>query len=169
MLENSTTGEFMLQITDAIAVEHSVFKAMFEQLKMIVPTFKSLHDIKAIGSLVEHLLEQHGEVEDEFVYAVLNLTLAEQQQVDAMRQEHQELNDKLAKLQGAANLAEACKLLKDVLAYSAHHFDYEESQVFPILKARMSEQGLSTLGEAVYLNQAGWWHRDGKANFTGCH
>ena len=53
-----------MRITDALIVEHSVLRTVFNQVERIIPAIDDLSVLKSIGKMIEKLLQQHGDVEE---------------------------------------------------------------------------------------------------------
>jgi hemerythrin-like domain-containing protein len=144
----------MIRITDALTVEHAMLRSVFSHLDNILPGLERLQDIKALAQMVGGLLHQHGQVEENMLYVPLDHALAETNQLEHMSQEHEELDERLAKACAATDVEEARRNLQAAMAFSRHHFENEERKVFPFIHQRLSDDILKAIGEARYLRQA---------------
>ena len=144
----------MIRITDALTIEHATLRTVFKQVEIALPALERLAEVQAMARMVEALLHQHGESEEHLLYVTLDHSLAESKQLDRMSQEHDELNEWLAKACSAKDVTEARQYLREALSYSRHHFEHEERTVFPLIHQRLSDDSLRTLGEAWYRQQA---------------
>ena len=143
----------MIRITDALTIEHVTIRTVFSQIENVLTKLERLEDVKAMASMVEALLEQHGEVEEHLLYVVLDHALAEVGKLEFMSQEHGEIDQRLASIQSATDLETARRMLRAVMNYSRKHFQNEELNVFPVIHQRISEDALKALGEAWYIKQ----------------
>jgi hemerythrin-like domain-containing protein len=140
----------MICITDGLIVEHTVLRNVFSHLEKMLPNLEKTETVQALAHMVEDLLSQHGEAEDQLLYATLNHTLAEIGQLEQMQQEHKELDNRLAKVFSAADAEVARRELKAVIGFSRRHFDHEEKVVFPIARHHVSEAALKSIGACRY-------------------
>jgi hemerythrin-like domain-containing protein len=143
----------MIRITDALTIEHVTIRTVFSQIENLLATFENVEGVKGLARMVEALLTQHGEVEEQLLYVVLDHALADVEKLECMSQEHGEIDHRLADIQNATELETARRMLRAVMNYSRKHFQNEELNIFPHIHQRISEDALKALGEAWYLKQ----------------
>jgi hemerythrin-like domain-containing protein len=136
-----------MTITEALIVEHGVFRALFARVEHDLPKF-SLAEARSISALIEHILHRHGNQEQDLALTALNHTLAEKGQMDRLHLDHHELNAAFKRVQAATTPAEARRLLQAGLVASRQHFDYEEATLFPLIEKVLQRKALKELGSA---------------------
>jgi hemerythrin-like domain-containing protein len=142
-----------MTITEALIVEHGVFRTTFAQIERDLASYTP-GEAKRISALIEHLLRHHGEQEQNLALTALNHTLAEKGETDRLQLEHHELNAAFKRVQASSDGAETRRLLQAGLAASRHHFDYEETSLFPLIEKVLHRKTLKELG-AVWLRDGG--------------
>src|SRR5712692_673524 len=75
-----------MKITDAFAAEHAVLNAQFDHLEKVVPTAKTLAEIKAMAGLLNAALSTHAHLEDELLFNGLEGGLDQLGQLDKAQQ-----------------------------------------------------------------------------------
>ena len=138
----------MITIIDSLALEHTVFSQLFQQIEALLPQLTTAQEAKLLGRLVEGILAGHGDREENLAYAALDQFLANHNELDCLYQEHEEIDGRLERLKIAHTLPEARQLLKEALHASRQHFKREELLIFPKLKTAFDEETLSELSEA---------------------
>lgn len=138
----------MVSIIDSLALEHTVFSQLFNQIESLLPRLTTPEEAQLLGRLVEGILAGHGEREENLAYAALDQFLANQNELDCLYQDHEEIDGRLERLRSADTLPEARKLLKEALQASRQHFKREELLIFPKLKTAFDDETLSELSEA---------------------
>lgn len=138
----------MISITTALATEHVVFAAVFDEIERTLPNLTSLGEVKLLSSLVERLLRGHGETETDLAYVALDHALDQRGQLDQLHQDHHEIDACLKQVRQAAELNEARRLLKTALRASRLHFLREERSVFPLIEKVLDQETLAGLGTA---------------------
>ena len=147
-----------MRITDALIVEHSVLRTVFNQVERIIPAIDDLSVLKSIGKMIEKLLQQHGDVEEHMLFVTLDHALANAGELGQMSQEHGEMDGRLRKIQEAESAREARRLLRAAMGFSRRHFENEEKKVFPLVHERLTDQTLKAFGEAWYLKKTVFDH-----------
>jgi len=142
-----------MRLTDALIVEHAVLRTVFNQIENIIPAIDDISVLKSFGTMIEKLLQQHGDVEEHMLFVTLDHALANAGHLDKMSQEHGEMDDRLRKIQEVDNARDARRLLRAAMGFSRRHFDNEEKKVFPLVHERLTDQTLKALGEAWHLKK----------------
>ncbi len=142
-----------MRLTDALIVEHAVLRTVFNQIENIIQAIDDISVLKSFGTMIEKLLQQHGDVEGHMLFVTLDHALANAGQLDKMSQEHGEMDDRLGKIQEVDNARDARRLLRAAMGFSRRHFDNEEKKVFPLVHERLTDQTLKALGEAWHLKK----------------
>lgn len=138
----------MITITTALATEHVVFAAVFDEIERTLPNLTSLGEVKMLSGLVEKLLRGHGETETDLAYVALDHALDQRGQLDQLHQDHHEIDTCLRRVREAVDLSEARGLLKGALQASRLHFLREERSVFPLIEQVLDQETLAGLGTA---------------------
>jgi len=136
----------METITQALIMEHAVFRKVFDQIERVLTGPKSAPEVKSLASVVEGLLRDHGETETDLAYSVLDHALADRGTLKRLYQDHHEIDDQFKHIHRTSDAAEALLLLKKALAATREHFRREEKYVFPILEKTLQPETLGTLG-----------------------
>lgn len=144
----------MMTITDSLIVEHFVFEGLFDRIETLLPGLEQLNEVKLLGDLVEHLLEEHGDQEENLAYAALDQLLADRGQLDGLYQDHQEIDLHLTAIKAARTLPEARRLLQKAIRASRKHFQREEHLIFPEFEKAFQAETLAELARAR-LNRDG--------------
>ena len=134
-----------MKITEALLAEHLVFHNMFDRVETMVPTLKTLSEIKAIASVMEFLLKTHADTEDDLFLGPLEHCFEQIGQRDSFLAEHQEMDGNLQRVQQATRVAEAQERLLVAVAHSRRHFDREERIVFPLAERVLKSETLTEL------------------------
>lgn len=137
-----------MRITDTLTVQHGVFRVVVDFAEQSLADLKSLAEIRRLGRLVMAMLRRHAEVEEEYLFVALNHLLADQGGPLRSHHEHQALEQWLAGLEKATDLAAARKSFRAVLSSLRVHFDHEESVVFPLAERLLSAATLTELNLA---------------------
>ena len=137
----------MSTITQALVLEHAVFRAVFDQVERVLPTAIAAQEVRLLSTLVEGLLRQHGQTEEDLAYSALDHVLQEDGRLNRLHQDHHEIDEHFKRVHRATGLAEAQRLLTKALAASREHFRREEQIVFPFLERVLRPETLGALGE----------------------
>lgn len=137
-----------MTITDILTVEHTVFRAFFDQAERALPGLKTVAEIKLLARLAEKLLHGHGESEQDLAYATLDHILKEKGHLSRLYSEHREMDTRMEQVCMASDLAEARQLMQSAMIMSREHFRYEEQTVFPLIDQVLQNESLVKLGEA---------------------
>lgn len=136
----------METITQALVMEHVVYREVFDQIEQLLAGTRSASEVKLLASVAEGLLDGHGETETNLAYAALDHALADRGALDRLHQDHQEIDDRFERLHHVTDAAEARRLLKAALAVTRAHFRCEEETVFPMLERTLQPDALWRLG-----------------------
>ena len=132
----------IMNITEALVVEHSALRRVFDQLEALLPEAESVGEVRRLAFLVEKVLEDHARSEEDLAYAALDHVLAEAGDLDQLYQDHREISGHLGKAQKARDLETARGWLKTSLRASREHFRREEQSLFPLINLRL-QAGMS--------------------------
>jgi len=143
-----------MKITEALAMEHTVFLRVFDQIERALPSLTTQAEVGTMARMVEGMLERHAKSETDLAYLALDHVLAQNGELKRMHQEHHEIDDRLRKVQAAKTCAEARRLLKAAIGSSREHFRCEEREVFPLLEKALREETLTELGRNWMQRQA---------------
>jgi hemerythrin-like domain-containing protein len=132
-------------ITKTLVMEHAVFCKVFEQIEKVVADSASAPEVKALASVVEGLLEEHGETEANLAYPALDHILADKKVLNRMYQDHHEIDGHFKRIHRVADAAEARRLLAKALAATREHFRREEKEIFPLMEKTLQPDTLLTL------------------------
>jgi hypothetical protein len=136
----------METITRALAMEHVVYREVFDEVERVLAGTQSAAEVKLLAAVVAGLLAGHGETETELAYSVLDHALADRGALDRLHQDHQEIDGRFARLHRVSDAAEARRLLQEALAATREHFRREEENVFPMLERTLQPDALWLLG-----------------------
>jgi len=136
----------MIPITRALAAEHKMFCAVFDQVERLLPGVKQLTQVKEFSRMVEGLLRSHAAAEEDLVLLALDHAPQHKRRGDRIHQEHQEIDSRITRVHGTKNLARARSLLRAALGASRKHFEHEERVVFPLVERVMKPEMLTKLG-----------------------
>lgn len=137
-----------MKITEALFAEHLLFHNMFDQLEVMIPTLKTLPEVKALALLMESLLRAHSNTEDDLFMGPLEHCFEQIGQRESFHEEHVEIDENLKLVQSAGQLEQAQELLLAAVRYSRRHFEREERIVFPMAERVLKPETLTALGNA---------------------
>jgi len=141
-----------MKITEALFAEHLVFHSMFDSLETMVPTLRTLSEVKAVAKVLESMLKVHADIEDDLFLGPLEHCFEQIGQRDSFLEEHQEMDENIRRVQQANRPREAQQLLMAALAHSRRHFDREERIVFPMAERVLKSETLVQLGR-IWMEQ----------------
>lgn len=137
-----------MRITDILMVEHTVFRAMFDEIERALRKSATIAEVRVFARTLTVLLRQHGESEQNLAYTALDHMLKEKGQLNRLFTEHREMDSRFEQAQAAADFAEASRLLRASMAMSREHFRYEEQTLFPLINTVLQDESLEKLGAA---------------------
>lgn len=143
-----------MKITDILVVEHTVFRAFFDDVESMLPDLKTVAETKLLARLSEIRLRCHGESEQNLAYTALDHMLKEKGHIGRLYSEHREMDARMEQVQRTDDLAEARRLLKSAIVMSREHFRYEEQTLFPLIAKILKDESLEKLGAAWKQKQA---------------
>ena len=138
----------MTKITDTLSAEHTIFCGIFDFIELMEAKLDTLVEMKLLGSLIATLLYNHAEAEDKLLFVALDHTLAEQGRLTRLHHEHQELDERLARVQKATHVEEGLRYLREAMIASRSHFAREERHLFPFIEKTLQPETLAQLDEA---------------------
>jgi len=136
-----------MKITDILLAEHAVFHNLFDHIEKAAPRAKTTQEIKLLAALLDSVMRPHAKTEDDLLMGPLEHGLAQIGQNETFHEEHDEIDTKLAAVQGAREFKQARMLLLQAVQRSREHFDKEERIVFPLAEELLKTKTLSDLGE----------------------
>ena len=136
----------MANITETLVADHAVFISVFDWIKQALPRITTLEEVKILAGLVEALLRNHGDVETDLAFVALDHALYHKGQLNRLHEDHDEIDDRLKRVQAATNLADARRLLRIALLASRQHFRREERIIFPLIEKVLRKETLAKLG-----------------------
>ncbi|MBT4500589.1 MAG: hemerythrin domain-containing protein [Gemmatimonadetes bacterium] len=137
-----------MKITDALLGEHGVFYAQFGHLEESVPECGSLEQVQGYTAMLTAALETHACMEDHLLFTALEAHpgLASGP-LPVMRQEHEWIESRLARVTETDDLNEARDSLLDALRIAREHFAKEERVLFPAAMQILGDERLEELGQ----------------------
>jgi hypothetical protein len=136
----------MVSITQSLVVEHAVFNRMFDEIEAVLATSASVPEMQALSRVVEGLLAEHGKMETDVAYPVLDHVLAERAALNGLHEDGNEIDENFKRISSAANAVEARQLFRQGLAAARARFRREEKNEFPILERTLQPDTLFRLG-----------------------
>ncbi len=137
----------MPTITQALLMEHQVFRTVFDQIERALAQAGSVREVKFLAKVAERLLSGHAKKEENLAYSALDHVLAEKGRLNRLHQDHHEIDEHFKLIQRTSGLAEAKELLQLALAATREHFRREEDIVFPFLERVLRPETLESLGK----------------------
>jgi hemerythrin-like domain-containing protein len=141
-----------MKITDILRAEHSVFHNLFDHIESSAPRLKTLAEVKAVAMLIDKVMAPHSRTEDELFIDPLEHCFDQIGQKETFHDEHEQIEQTLAKVTRASTLKEAKRLLLAVITASRKHFEKEERIVFPMAERILKAKTLTELG-AKWMNR----------------
>ena len=136
-----------MKITDVLRAEHAVFHNLFDHIEATLPRVRTLAEVKSLTTVVESLLAPHAKTEDDLFMEPLAHCFDQLGQNETFHEEHQLIDDELAKVHKARSLKAAKKILQGAVSAARKHFDKEERIVFPLAERVLKVKTLSELGK----------------------
>src|SRR5260370_14146460 len=135
-----------MKITEALYAEHQVLQSTFDHIEEVLPTLKTLAEVKSVAALMEAMLRAHTQTEDELFIGPLEHYFEQIGHRDTFHQEHDQIECALRGLQKARRARQAQELLLEAIAISRHHLDKEERIVFPLAERGLKAITLAAMG-----------------------
>ena len=136
----------MATITEALVLEHAVYREVFDQIERVLAGSQSASEVKLLASVVEVLLIGHGKTETDLAYSALDHALADRGALNQLHQDHHEIAGQFKPIHRTTDPAKALRRLKQALAATREHFRREEKIVFPVLEQTLQPDTLGALG-----------------------
>jgi hemerythrin-like domain-containing protein len=136
----------IMQITDILRAEHTVFHHLFDHIETSAPRLKTLAEVKSLATLAEHVMAPHSRTEDELFIEPLEHCFEQIGQRETFHHEHELIEETFGKVRAARDLKTAKKLLLGAITASRKHFDKEERIVFPLAERVLKAKTLTELG-----------------------
>jgi hemerythrin-like domain-containing protein len=135
-----------MKITDILRAEHTVFHHLFDHIEMTAPRLKTLAEVKSVAVLVDKVMAPHSQTEDELFIEPLEHCFEQIGQRETFHQEHEAIEENLAKVRKARSLKDGKRLLLGVITACRKHFEKEERIVFPLAERVLKVKTLTDLG-----------------------
>jgi iron-sulfur cluster repair protein YtfE (RIC family) len=136
-----------MQILEALLGEHGTFYAQLEHLEQVVPRATILAQVQSPVAMFTAALATHARMEDELLFTTLEPYLGVQMgPLAVMRMEHDQIDNILARVAEARDLAQARSLVLQVMQVARDHFAKEEQVLFPMAKRALDGNTLTQLG-----------------------
>ena len=136
-----------MKITEILMAEHTVFHSLFDHIEATVPGAKTLAVVKSLAVTMETLTRPHSQTEDELFIEPLEHHFDQIGHKETFHNEHEMIEEALAKVQATRDLKVAKKLLLGAVVASRKHFDKEERIVFPMAERVLKARTLTELGK----------------------
>lgn len=134
-------------ITDALRGEHGALYALFDAMGQMLeagpPAAGGLAGL--LGTLLAPVLASHASLEDGVLLA--GFTGPEPGPLQAMAEEHRDIEARLDRLVRERDESRARELLEELLQAARDHFEREEVAVFPFAETQVGPADLRRLGE----------------------
>jgi hemerythrin-like domain-containing protein len=137
-----------MKVTEGLAVEHTVYSKVFDQIERALPKLNTLEEAKMLSTFVEGLLQSHGDTEENLFYLTMDYVLEGKDQLGQLHHEHQEIDVRVKQAQSANNLEEARQLLTAAMRVTRDHFRHEEQVAFPLIERKLHYTALNEVGKA---------------------
>jgi hemerythrin-like domain-containing protein len=135
-----------MKITDILRAEHTVFHHLFNHIESAAPRLKTLAEVKSLALLMDKVMSPHSETEDELFIEPMEHCFEQIGQRETFHDEHELIEEMLAKVRKARTLKDGRQLLLGVIAASRKHFEKEERIVFPMAERILKTKTLTDLG-----------------------
>jgi hemerythrin-like domain-containing protein len=136
-----------MNITDALAAEHTILDELFDVVEQELPGVTSLECVTLLARLIEKMLISHGQAEEDLVLCALDHSLEDQGHRERFYQDHRELDERFRQIQSATDLLTARRLFHSALLASRNHFRFEEESLFPFASRVLGPDLLLELGQ----------------------
>ncbi|MCS7338164.1 MAG: hemerythrin domain-containing protein [Verrucomicrobiae bacterium] len=141
-----------MKVTEALVAEHVVLHNMFDYIERVLPTVRTVAEVRLLAALIEGVLIEHARAEESLLFGPLAHCLEQIGQRDTFELEHHEIDACLSAVARARSIREARRLLNAAIVACRNHFDHEERVVFPLAERVMKGETLAKLG-AVWTKQ----------------
>ncbi len=135
-----------MKITDILTIEHAIFCAMFDQIEQTLPGLTIPAEIQSRAHMMASLLHDHGETEQNLLYAALDHMLKEKDHFGRLFTEHREMDGRMELVIRTNDPVEARRLFQEAMVLTREHFLYEEQTIFPLAEKHLQNESLEKLG-----------------------
>ena len=135
-----------MKITDILRAEHTVFHHLFDHIETTAPRLKTLAEVKSVALLVDKVMSPHSQTEDELFIEPLEHCFEQIGHRETFHQEHEVIEETLARVRSARTLKDGKRLLLGVITAARKHFEKEERIVFPMAERILKAKTLTDLG-----------------------
>ena len=135
-----------MKITDILRAEHTVFHHLFDHIETTAPRLKTLAEVKSVALLVDKVMSPHSQTEDELFIEPLEHCFEQIGHRETFHQEHEVIEETLARVRNARTLKDGKRLLLGVITAARKHFEKEERIVFPMAERILKAKTLTDLG-----------------------
>ncbi|MEV5967115.1 hemerythrin domain-containing protein [Kribbella sp. NPDC051952] len=137
-----------VDVVDLIMQDHREVERLFDELK------DSPEKRPNLLPVLTTLLTAHSRAEEAEVYPVAAQEAGEKEEVSHSQQEHVEADQLLVKLAGTDPMSgEFDKALQNLIDAVSHHVEEEETKVLPGMRANLSDERRTELGEAFVASR----------------
>ncbi|MHC1765267.1 MAG: hemerythrin domain-containing protein [Verrucomicrobiia bacterium] len=136
-----------MKITEALLAEHVVFHNLFDYVERVLPSTKTLAEVRGLASLLDTMLSTHSKAEDELLIDPLDAAFSQMGQAENFHEEHEQIEHDLRLVNASRRINVAKQRLLDVVVLCRKHFDKEERIVFPMAEKQLSPKSLLVLGK----------------------
>jgi hypothetical protein len=136
-------------ITDALVLEHAVFRTVFDQVERAIAKASSTGGVRLLSTVVEDILKVRGETEKNLAYSALDHVLKEDGRLSRLHQDHHEIDEDFKRVHRANHLAEARLLLKMALEAMPLTFLSRGGNCVSVSRAGASARNAGELGRNV--------------------
>ena len=136
-----------MKITDALLGEHGVFYAQFDRLEEVLAGEPDLEAVRGLAGLLASALAPHAALENELLFdPAAAREGGEGGPMEAMHQEHDEIEALLEGVLEAADAEEARRGLREVVDRARAHFRREEEMAFETAERLLGPEELERRG-----------------------
>ena len=140
----STTDRMTQDAIELLVADHREVDQMFAQIET------GQGDKDDLVRKVTKELSMHAAVEEQILYPAMRRALADgDAKVEEAIQEHQEVKEALAEIERMDSSGERQPKLLKLMADVRHHVQEEENELFPEMRAAVSEDQLRAMGAEI--------------------
>ena len=137
-----------MKITDAFIAEHAVIYAQLDHLEAVIPSARTLGEVKVMAGLLEAALKPHADAEDEFLFNGLEPGLDQMGKLETVQLEHDAICHGLELVRGSRSKKDAQRRLLSVVQLTRKEFDVEDRILFKMAEELLRPETLMKLGKA---------------------
>lgn len=144
-----------MNIIDVLLGEHGAMYPQFDLLEQTLPEVSSTSEIKVQAELLAAVVQSHSAMEDDLLFAALELPLgAESPALVGMRMMHEDIDRGFEELRRAEDVVVARDAVLGVIGLARQHFLGEEESLFPTARRVLDHDTLDRLG-AIWAERRG--------------